>query len=114
VFRKPVYSTGLDVTLLAIAAALAIPAIIPGICFTAPLQWFGRMSYEVYLTHMFVVTLGTQWFTAHKIPINYAPVWFAGSLATAGLLGFAVAHWYSEPLNRKLREKRLLPDPVNV
>jgi len=114
VFRKAIYAAGLDVTLLAVAAAFALPAVIPGIGFTAPLRWFGRMSYEVYLTHMFVVTLGTQWFTAHKIPIDYAPAWFAGLLAVAGLLGFAVARWYSEPLNRRLREKPLLHTAVTV
>ncbi len=114
VFTKPVYSSGLDVSLLALAVALSIqyaPARIP---LAAPIAWFGRSSYEIYLTHMFVVTLGTQWFTAHHMPINLAPAWFAGSVLAAGLLGYAVARWYSEPLNRRLRGKPLLTATANV
>jgi len=111
VFVRPRISGGLDVTVLAVAAALVIqferrsPAV---------LRWFGRNSYEVYLTHMFVVTLGTQWFASHHVPTGFAPLWFAGTIAAAGLLGFAVAHWYSEPLNRRLRRKPLLSATVNV
>lgn len=119
VLPKAFFSAGLDVTVLSIAAALALLGAgglprIPMIL-TAPFRWFGRSSYEIYLTHSFIVILGSQWFAAHKIPIEYAPAWFAGSVAAAGLLGFAVAHWYSEPLNRKLRrQKPLLRETVNV
>lgn len=110
-----VFKSGLDVTLFAIAAALIVFGARPGpFRFTEPLQWFGRNSYEVYLTHSFIVILGTQWFNGHHLPINAAPLWFAGSLALSGLLGFAVARWYSEPMNRLLRKKALLSNAVSV
>jgi peptidoglycan/LPS O-acetylase OafA/YrhL len=111
VFPKPVYASGLDVTLLALTTALILQFAVNRVRFVSPLLWFGRNSYEIYLTHMFVVTFGTQWFAAHHLSANLAPAWFAGTVAAAGLLGFAVAHWYSEPLNRKLR---LLRRPVSV
>jgi peptidoglycan/LPS O-acetylase OafA/YrhL len=111
VFVRPPIRGGLDVTVLAVAAALVIQFERDA---PAALRWFGRNSYEVYLTHMFVVTLGTQWFTSHHVPISLAPLWFAGTVAAAGLLGFAVARWYSEPLNRRLRGKPLLSATVSV
>jgi peptidoglycan/LPS O-acetylase OafA/YrhL len=114
VFPKPVYATGLDVTLLALAAALAVQYAAGHAPLTGPVRWFGRNSYEIYLTHMFVVTLGTQWFNAHHIPIGFAPLWFAGTVLAAALLGAAVARWYSEPLNRRLREKSLPARAVSV
>jgi peptidoglycan/LPS O-acetylase OafA/YrhL len=115
VLPRFVFKSGLDVTLFALAAVLIVMGAQPSRWrFTSPLQWFGRNSYEVYLTHSFIVILGTQWFNAHKISINAAPAWFAGSLVAAGLLGFAVARWYSEPLNRYLRHKPLLSAAVNV
>ncbi len=118
VLPRFVFNSGLDVTLLAIAAALIVLGARPGpLPFTAPFRWFGRNSYEVYLTHGFIVILGTQWFNGHHMPMNAAPVWFAGSLAAAGLLGFVVARLYSEPMNRVLRnlhKKPLLSNAVSV
>jgi peptidoglycan/LPS O-acetylase OafA/YrhL len=123
VLPKAFFNAGLDVTVLSMSAALALlgagalPRILMTVTMTvtAPFRWFGRSSYEIYLTHSFIVILGTQWFNAHKIRIDYAPAWFAGSVAVAGILGFAVAHWFSEPLNRKLRQQKpLLRETVNV
>ena len=39
--------------------------------------------------------------------INTAPVWFLAATALAGALGYAVAQFYSEPLNHRLRMKVL-------
>jgi peptidoglycan/LPS O-acetylase OafA/YrhL len=36
-------------------------------------------------------------------PINSAPLWFLAIIALAGLLGYVVARFYSEPLNQRLR-----------
>jgi peptidoglycan/LPS O-acetylase OafA/YrhL len=100
------YKWGLDITVLEIGAALLLlgmranPA--PSV-WTAPLRWFGRNSYEVYLTHMFVVTTGTQLFISFQAPVDSAWLWLVGMVGISGLLGYAVATWYSEPLNRKFR-----------
>jgi len=99
---------GLDMTLLAIGTCMIIAA-------CAELQWqspralapllkIGRRSYEVYLTHMFVVfTLFDLFVTAGK-PLRAVPILFIGSVLIAGLLGELIAHLYSDPMNRRLRK----------
>ena len=67
------------------------------------LRWFGRDSYEVYLTHMLVVWPMVTAFRALGIPANLEAPWFLATAAIAGALGYVVARYYSEPLNRALR-----------
>jgi peptidoglycan/LPS O-acetylase OafA/YrhL len=77
---------------------------------TAFLLWFGRNSYEVYLTHMLVVWPMVGLFFHFHQNINMAPIWFLAITALAGTAGHFVAQFYSEPLNRRLRI-RFLPAP---
>jgi peptidoglycan/LPS O-acetylase OafA/YrhL len=102
---------GLNVTVLELGTALMLIAMQlrfeagsgTPLAINAVLRWFGRNSYEVYLTHMFVVwPLMRIFYDLHQ-PINYAPLWFMAITALAGALGFLVAKFYSEPLNRRLR-----------
>jgi peptidoglycan/LPS O-acetylase OafA/YrhL len=67
------------------------------------LRWFGRNSYEVYLTHSFITVTLTQLFVATGNPYAWTPLWFAAVVSLSGVLGACVARYYSEPLNRKLR-----------
>jgi peptidoglycan/LPS O-acetylase OafA/YrhL len=69
----------------------------------APLRWFGRNSYEVYLTHMFVANWGIQLYVASRIGPRWSGPVNLLLLALAGLLGEGVARYYSEPANRRLR-----------
>lgn len=116
VFRRQcgqlgLYKHGLDVTVLALGTALLLMAIAqgarPGTWWTAPLRWFGRNSYEVYLTHCFIVLVFTQLFAAAGSKFMWAPLWYAAILGLSGGLGACVAKYYSEPLNRKLRSPDL-------
>jgi peptidoglycan/LPS O-acetylase OafA/YrhL len=72
---------------------------------TAFLRWFGRNSYEVYLTHMFAVWAIVIPFFHFHLNINSAPLWFFAATALSGLLGYVVARFYSEPLNQRLRTR---------
>jgi peptidoglycan/LPS O-acetylase OafA/YrhL len=116
VFRHTTWSlglpqAGLNVTLLEFGTALMLismqqrfdggnarPYAVNGV-----FRWFGRNSYEVYLTHMLVVWPLMRIFYDLRQPINAAPLWFAGITALAGMLGYVVAKFYSEPLNSRLR-----------
>jgi peptidoglycan/LPS O-acetylase OafA/YrhL len=41
-------------------------------------------------------------------PLNTAALWFIAMTALTGMLGYGIARFYSEPVNRRLRAK-LLP-----
>ena len=101
------YKHGLDVTVLALGTAILLMAIAhggkPGSWFTAPVRWFGRHSYEVYLTHSFVVVALTQLFVATGSKYAWAPLWFGAVVGLSGGFGACVARNFSEPLNRRLR-----------
>ena len=71
--------------------------------FTAFLRWFGRNSYEVYLTHMLVVWPMVGLFLHFHQSLNTAVLWFIAITALTGLAGSVLAHGFSDPLNRRLR-----------
>jgi peptidoglycan/LPS O-acetylase OafA/YrhL len=98
---------GLYMTILAVGACMVIgvaaqtgwrsPRVL------APVLLLGRRSYEVYLTHMFVVFGLFHVFVWLGKPLELAPVLFLAVILVAGLLGEIVAEVYSEPMNRRLR-----------
>ena len=99
--------SGLNMTILAIGTCMFIAA-------TAQTQWrsprvlmpllkIGQYSYEVYLTHMFVVFGLFGLFLDVGKPMRLVAVLFTVTILIAGVLGAAVAHFYSEPMNRYLR-----------
>jgi peptidoglycan/LPS O-acetylase OafA/YrhL len=71
--------------------------------FLTPLLKLGQGSYEVYLTHMFVVFALFGFFLDFGKPLWGVPVLFVTVIVAAGLLGDIVARFYSEPMNRFLR-----------
>jgi peptidoglycan/LPS O-acetylase OafA/YrhL len=106
---------GLEETILAIGTCLVIIASSqtqwksPRVF--APLLNLGQRSYEVYVTHMFVVFAYFNLFVTIGKPMWAVPVLFVVTIVTVGLLGDLVARFYSEPMNRWLRthwgERRL-------
>ncbi|MDR5728296.1 MAG: acyltransferase [Terriglobia bacterium] len=98
---------GLDMTILAVGTCLIIFSVAqtqwraPRIL--QPLLLLGRRSYEVYLTHMFVVVGLFRLFVAAGQPMKMVPALFVAVILFAGLLGELVARGYSEPMNRWLR-----------
>jgi peptidoglycan/LPS O-acetylase OafA/YrhL len=99
----------LDDTLLPLGVCLVMLATVlrsarGGGILTAPLRWFGRHSYEIYLTHEFLVILGVEAFLRLHGP--RPGLWTLAITAATGPLGWAVAHWFSEPMNRRLRGAR--------
>jgi peptidoglycan/LPS O-acetylase OafA/YrhL len=100
---------GLNFTCLALAACMVIAA-------AAQTQWrsprvlapflkLGHRSYEVYLTHMFVVFGLFHFFLLAGKPMRAIPILFITVILFSGVLGELVARFYSEPLNRWLRER---------
>jgi peptidoglycan/LPS O-acetylase OafA/YrhL len=74
----------------------------------AALAWlrsFGRLSYEVYLTHMFVVFGVLALFRAAGGDVHYGFVWYVPVLLLSWALGAALARLYSIPCERALRRR---------
>jgi peptidoglycan/LPS O-acetylase OafA/YrhL len=70
-----------------------------------PLLLAGQRSYEIYLTHMFVVVALAAAFAATGHAMWAVPLFFIAVIAISGLLGELVGRFYSEPTNRRLRTR---------
>ena len=66
-----------------------------------PVRWLGRHSYEIYLTHGFVVVWGTR--VLVKAQWGSPVAWVIVLLAAAAVTGAVTARYFSEPMNRALR-----------
>ncbi len=66
------------------------------------LRSFGQLSYEIYLTHMFVVFAVLECFEAAGGAMRAGFWWYAPAVASSWLLGALVARAFSEPANRAL------------
>lgn len=97
-----------SVLLLTFSAALLVlachwrkPGPLPG---TGWLRSFGRLSYEVYLTHMFVVWPVVRGFRAWGGGPRWGFLWYAPAVALAWGLGWVVAKVLSVPAEQALRK----------
>jgi peptidoglycan/LPS O-acetylase OafA/YrhL len=100
---------GLDMTILALGtcmiAATAAQTKWQSAHLLYPFLTLGQRSYEVYLTHMFVVFAFFQLFVLAGKPMGAVLPLFIVVVVIAGLLGEVVARLYSEPLNRFIRDR---------
>jgi peptidoglycan/LPS O-acetylase OafA/YrhL len=100
---------GLSMTVLAVGACMVIAVAAqtqwrtPGVF--RPLLKLGQRSYEVYLTHVFLVLGLFDLFVAAGKPMKMVPLLFIAVILLAGVLGELVARGYSEPMNRWLRKR---------
>jgi peptidoglycan/LPS O-acetylase OafA/YrhL len=98
---------GLDMTVLGFGTCLVLAVVsqtrwkAPG--FAGPLIGLGRLSYEIYLTHIFVVLSVFHLFLTMNKPLRAVPGMFLVVLLLSGSLGAVVSRSYSEPMNRWLR-----------
>jgi len=110
------YTHGLDVSAIALGTALML------VCFaqerkqgsraTRWLRWYGRNSYEIYLTHMMAIFALLPLANRFGSTSRLAPLWYVPMIAVAGALGAVIAKYFSEPLNRKLRKQVSSREPA--
>ena len=74
---------------------------------TAWLCACGRLSYEIYLTHMFVVLLAVRVFDASGGNSRWGMVWYVPIIGFSWLFGAAVARWLAAPCERALLRRLL-------
>ena len=106
-YKMGLGKSGLLMTVVGLGACLVIAAAVqskwraPWVL--APVLQMGQRSYEIYLTHMFVVIGAFAVFGARGNPLSWAWWMFAAVIVVATLLGWAVSVGFSEPVNRWLR-----------
>ena len=100
---------GLNMTILAVGTCMVITVVAqtqwqaPRIL--KPLLKIGQRSYEIYLSHIFIVLGLFDLFIAANKPMKAVPALFILVILLAGVLGELVARAYSEPINRWLRKR---------
>ncbi len=77
---------------------------------TAAIRSFGRLSYEIYLTHMFVVLSLMRLYKWVHPGVRWGFLWYPPVFALAWALGWLVARYYSVPCDKAVRQ-RFLPKP---
>jgi len=101
--------SGMGMTVLAVGACMVIVAASQSNWQAArlfqPLLAYGRRSYEIYLTHMFVVFVFFDFFVREGKPMAWVPALFVATVIVAGVFGELVGRFYSEPANRWLRAR---------
>jgi peptidoglycan/LPS O-acetylase OafA/YrhL len=71
------------------------------------LQSWGRLSYEIYLTHMFVVFAAVRLWRAWGADMHAAAAWYVPVLLLCWLIGWLVMRGWSRPCDRWLRTRLL-------
>ncbi len=105
--------TGLNVTILSIGTAMVLIWMqkrsengkqpvwkSPGL-----LRYFGRNSYEIYLTHMFIVYILFEIYKKYQLSGEWSWALYLFTILFSGLLGELVARYISNPANLYLRKK---------
>lgn len=96
-----------------LALLLAFRAAPPGI--RRSLRWlcsWGRLSYEIYLSHMFVVFAITRLYRWSGADARLGFLWYLPAFALAWALGALVARAFSAPCERWLRGRWLQRAPT--
>ncbi|MFK2930692.1 acyltransferase family protein [Dyella agri] len=75
------------------------------------LRSWGRMSYEIYLTHMFVVLAAIRTYRAWGGDPAHGWLWYPPALGLCWLLGLAVERLLSMPCERWLRSRLMNAAP---
>lgn len=70
---------------------------------------YGRLSYEIYLTHMFVVLAMLRVFRSAGEGMRWGVLWYVPTIAVCWVLGWVVAKFFSGPCDRSIRQNLLQP-----
>lgn len=78
------------------------------------LRSWGRLSYEIYLSHMFVVFAVVRLFRLSGADQRLGFLWYLPALPLCWLLGAAVERWLSAPCERWLRHRLAKPGYIDT
>ncbi len=74
-----------------------------GVSPLAPLRWFGRLSYELYLFHLLVLGIMRTAFPPRAVAGDVKLLFLVAFLALSAGVAALVSRFYAEPLNRRIR-----------
>jgi peptidoglycan/LPS O-acetylase OafA/YrhL len=102
---------GLYISVLEGGAALVLIALASGLFasmrsrIAGAIGAIGRCSYEIYLTHMFVVFAAFAMFRAMGVGLGWILPWYVATVAVSIAFGAAVERFFSAPANAWLRAR---------
>src|SRR3990167_427445 len=74
-----------------------------GASWLKPIRFFGRNSYEIYLTHFFIILLAMH-FIFHSTAAIFTE--YAAILVLCAIVGQGISVYFSEPMNRWIRSRK--------
>lgn len=83
----------------------AAPRPLPGLPGMGWLRSMGRLSYEIYLSHMFVVFAVVTAYKAAGADVRSGWLWYLPAVALCWGLGWLVARFWSLPCERALKQR---------
>lgn len=104
------FDLGLNVTVLSFGTGLVLVAVTAAPAWTrvtnhgafSPLRWLGRNSYELYLSHLFVIVPAVLLWKRLGNP-TLIPIFYALVVLLSAVLGALIAEGFSKPLSQCLR-----------
>ncbi|MFS4467549.1 acyltransferase family protein [Maribacter sp. 2210JD10-5] len=113
VYRAGLVGVGLNITLLALGVGLVLLWMHYRLyCgkhkrkfWSGGIRSLGALSYEMYLTHMFVVIAGVSLFKKMDLSSEWIYVMYLTVIIGSALLAKALHVWFTEPVNRWIRAK---------
>jgi len=71
------------------------------------LEHWGRLSYEIYLSHMFVVFAIVRLWRGLGGDLRSGMLWYPPALIACGLLGWGIARGFSQPCERRWSPRQI-------
>jgi peptidoglycan/LPS O-acetylase OafA/YrhL len=106
-YRWGLGRNGLNFSILAVGVCLLIAAASQSSWRSPRALWpllaLGQRSYEIYLTHMFIVLALFEAFVHFGKPLRGVPILFLSAILSAGVFGWGVSVLFAEPMNRLVR-----------
>lgn len=75
---------------------------------------WGRLSYEIYLSHMFVVYTMLSVYRAFGSNLRWGFIWYGVAFPLCWLIGAVIARWISMPCERVLRRRMIVDSTVKA
>jgi peptidoglycan/LPS O-acetylase OafA/YrhL len=79
---------------------------------TGWMQSYGRLSYEIYLTHMFVILAVVRIFKMSHAGTRWGVLWYVPAVALAWVPGWVAAKYFSVPCEQALRKRLMKRRPM--